>query len=206
MANRAYLLSSKSADPQALDQSTCLLEATYAIPLFWMALFSHDDLINLATDETSAAIPYLATTVAHAKQRFVARNSCLLQYFVNVESYIPQWQQLLSLVTDPYLCGQVAEIVAMTEGDERTVANALAFFEKPNELTLNALLRVSGLRDYYNPEQRTLRTDPVVHYLINGVKTAAWVPWRDPDEKTQSRQSVTAIIGAPQNKPWWKFW
>lgn len=188
MANRAFLYSS-ATDAADFQHDNLILEASYSVPLCWLAIAGAEDM-RVPSGETGQ--PVLVIPLAEARRRFAERAPILRKYFTNIEEWLSAWQQMLEIVAGPYLKAQVGEILAMYEEEEHMLTDALDLFAGQTPQALATLLQLTFLRDKYNRSARTLEDDLLPFFLVGG-KCAPWLPWTDPDEQDDVDDEIPMI-------------
>jgi hypothetical protein len=63
--------------------------------MFWLTLFSSDNIRTYLDPDDEIKIPYLISSVPEARARFERRLPELRNVFKNIDSYVPKWLKWL---------------------------------------------------------------------------------------------------------------
>ncbi|HWN94926.1 MAG TPA: hypothetical protein VNT99_07830 [Methylomirabilota bacterium] len=123
MANRTYLIQSASAAPADYDPDKDILAASnYSIPVFWYALFDGSSIVTKPAqmeDGTSVLYPFLVTSTAAAKTRFVERGPFLQALLPQtVASTFDDFARLLETVETAHIHLETVELWMMDEPEK----------------------------------------------------------------------------------------
>ncbi|USN48528.1 MAG: hypothetical protein H6626_05395 [Pseudobdellovibrionaceae bacterium] len=155
MSNDSSLKISNFLD-SPLESGVQILAAEYYIPVFWLAMFTTEDLKTFWDIDNEVEVPYLATTVSRAIKTFEHRVSNLKKMFTNIDDYIPEWTQLQKKMTMNYVLVDLDDVLEMDEDGREQLLPALKAIDEPDVDSMVAFAKLTCFSDIFDQSSGTL--------------------------------------------------
>ena len=137
MANTAYLIASDSIGFD-FDNGSCLREAVYCVPAFWLTLFDESCLRSFRDDDGD--LPYLTSDLTSASARARTAIPQFRNTFVDSDRYCSQWLAWIANLSCSFVQADVSEVLFMDDELETSLSPAMQYLEKRGDQNASAYL------------------------------------------------------------------